>query len=141
MIEAIPEELHFKAPDIYTENGEFVRVGEEFGFDDAVLTYLAKHNGKMVVLNDEIWSRLENTDSYGIEESDWATVEDKSKEASRDYLVPKMKIEKGELLQAPIIMKMGDIFHLVSGNTRLMVSRAFGIKPQVYLFEVDTHEV
>ncbi len=141
MTEAIPEQALFKTPDIYSEYGEFDRVGKEFGFDGSVLMHLAKENGKMNALNDEMWSRLENIDSCDIEEGDWETVESKSKEASRDFLVPKNKIEDGKLLDAPIIMKLGDKLHLVSGNTRLMVTKAFGIKPQVYLFEVDTHEV
>ncbi len=140
MIEAIPEQVHFKTPDIYAEFGEFDRVGKEFGFDGSVLMHLAKENGKMMDLTNEAWSVLENTDSYDIESGDWETVEFKSKEADRDFMVPKNKIEGGELLDAPIIVKIGDTLHLVSGNTRLMVAKAFDIKPQVYLFEVDTHE-
>lgn len=140
MTEAIPEQALFKTPDIYSEYGEFDRVGKEFGFDGSVLMHLAKENGKMNALNDEMWSRLENTDSCDIEEGDWETVESKSKEASRDFLVSKNKIEDGELLDAPIIVKIGGTLHLVSGNTRLMVAKALGIKPQVYLFEVDTYE-
>ncbi len=141
MKEALPDKSCFRMPDIYAEYGEFDRVGNQFGLDGATLMYLAKQHGKLIELNDDSWSLLENTDSYDIEEDDWEKVEAKSKEASRDFQVLKKKIESGELLDAPIVMKVNDTLHLVSGNTRLMVSKAFGLKPDVYIFEVDTHEV
>ncbi len=141
MTEAIPEQALFKTPDIYSEYGEFDRVGEEFGFDGAALMYLAKKNGSMVLMNEDMLSRLQNTDMHDIEEGDWETIAKKAKEANRDYLVSKRKIEKGELLEAPIVFKVGDALYLVSGNTRLMVVKAFGVKPTVYIFEIDNHEV
>lgn len=55
----------------------------------------------------------------------------------RDWESVKTALEGGVPLDAPIIMKRGDQTHLVSGNTRLMVARAMGIRPQVWVFEVD----
>lgn len=139
MTEAIPEQSPFKAPDIYAEYGEFDRVGKEFGFDGSVLMHLAKENGKMVTLNEDLLARLENTDLHDIEEGDWETVASKSKQAKRDYISVKNDFDAGEV-KAPIIFDSGDRLHLVSGNTRLMVSRALGVRPQVYIFKLDSNE-
>jgi hypothetical protein len=141
MTEAIPEQALFMTPDVYSEYGEFDRVGKEFGFDGATLMYLARENGKIIALTDEAWSELENTPSYEIEEGDWETVAYHAKAHSRDYIDLRKKLTGGISVDAPIVIKVADTLHLVSGNTRLMVVKACGIKPQVYLFEVDTHEV
>ena len=141
MTEAIPERVQFKKPNIRSESGEFSRVADEFGYDDFVLMYLAEQEGKTLNLNEEIWSRLENTDSYDIEEGDWQTVARHAGSVSRDYLDLKQKLSEGVELETPIVMKVGERLHLVSGNTRLMVARAFGLKPQVLIFEVEPHEV
>ncbi len=139
MNEAIPDKSPFTKPDIYKEMGEFVRVGKEFGLDAGVLMYLAKQNGKLVTLNEGLLSRLENTDLHDIEEGDWETVASKSKQARRDYISVKKDFGAGEV-KAPIIFDAGDRLHLVSGNTRLMVSRALGVRPQFYIFRLDSNE-
>lgn len=58
-------------------------------------------------------------------------------EAPRDWQLLKSKIENGESLDAPIICQKGDRLHLVSGNTRLIVTRALGMLPQVLLVNID----
>jgi hypothetical protein len=36
----------------------------------------------------------------------------------------------------PLILKFGDRYHLVAGNTRLCTAAALGIKPQVIIGEI-----
>lgn len=129
---------HFNQPDIFREKGELERVAKKFGIDSSVLLYQAQQ-GNMRTLNETDWCTLDNTDSYYIESGDWETVASHAQEQEivRDWESIKTALETGTQLDAPIIMKIGDQTHLVSGNTRLMVSRALGIKPQVWVFEVD----
>jgi hypothetical protein len=130
---------YFKYPNIEKEEGEFDRVAVEFGIETSVLTFQA-HNGELVQLTEDILNRLENTDANTFEVGDWDAVHDHSNPDGvhkRDWESLKVKMDKGEVLDAPIIMKFGDRYHLVSGNTRLMVSRAKGVYPKVLIFEVD----
>jgi len=130
---------YFKYPNIEKEEGEFDRVAVEFGIETSVLMFQAQ-NGELVQLTEEVLSKLENTDANTFDVGDWDAVHDHSNPDGvhkRDWESLKTKMEKGEVLDAPIIMKFGDRYHLVSGNTRLMVSRAMGIYPKALIFEVD----
>jgi hypothetical protein len=101
----------------------------------SVLEYQAQ-NGDLVTLEENVWSSLENSDSPTIEIGGWEQVQELSSQVNRDWENLKNKLEQGTVLQAPIVMKFGDSFHLVAGNTRLMVSKAMGITPKVLLFEI-----
>ena len=130
---------YFKYPDIQNEFGEFERVGKTFGIDSSALIFLAEQ-GELVTISDDIWSKLENTDSNSVEFGNWDAVHDHSNpndEFKRDWESLRAKMESGKTLDAPIIMKFGERYHLVSGNTRLMISRAKGIAPKVLIFEID----
>lgn len=126
----------FKHPDIFAESGELARVAGELGVELSVLEYQAQ-NGELIILNTEIWNSLENTDSKDIEINDWEKIENLSSQVGKDWKDIKNKLKTGTTLDAPIIVKFGDRYHLVSGNTRLMVSKAKGVNPKVLLFEID----
>lgn len=125
----------FISPDIEKEHGEFDRIAKEMNLDPDVLVFLAKDEGRLVELGKEMWSNLENTDSFDIEKDEWHKVEDHSVHNKRDWQSLREKMNNRQSLDAPIIMKYEGRYHLVSGNTRLMVARALGIVPQVLLFE------
>ncbi len=134
---------HFKFPDIEAEHGEFDRVAKTFGFDSGTLEFLAGEEGRMIDMGDELVLVLENSDVSKVKYGDWDTVGNLAREYGRDWVDIKEKMERGTTLDAPIIMKYDDVYHLISGNTRLMVARALGIVPQVLLFEYvhdRTHE-
>ncbi len=128
----------FKYPNIQREEGEFERVGATFGVETSVLMFQAQ-KGELVTLSENIWRNLENTDSNRFERGDWEAVAEHAKahDVGRDWEDLKSKLETGKQLDAPIIMKFGERYHLVSGNTRLMVARAKGIRPTVLLFQTD----
>ncbi len=128
---------HFKWPDIEAEGGEFERVAKKFEIDESVLMFQAR-DGELVDLDEDMWSNLENTDSNRFSPGDLETAHRFAAEAGRDSHNLLHRIETGETLDAPIIMQIGDTYHLVAGNTRLMVARAKGIRPKVLLFSVDT---
>ena len=133
---------YLKYPDIESELGEFQRVATTFGIDSSGLLFLARA-GELVSLDPSIWEKLENTDSNSFSKGDWDSVHDHSNpdgEKKRDWEEVRNNFDSGGTLDAPIIMKYGDQFHLVSGNTRLMVLKASGIVPKVLLFEVNKQD-
>ena len=133
----------FSKPDLYAEKGEFERVANTFNIDSSVLLWAAEQ-GKMVTLNEDIWSVLQNSDSFSLHKDDHEAAQTLANFAERNYhevaeaLYAGVAAEKP--ISAPIVMKYDDDqYHLVSGNTRLMVARAYGVTPKVWLFEVDSN--
>ena len=136
--EKVPTRDVFRQPNLEAERGEFVRVGCKFGIDDSVLMYQAEQQGSMIKLTNDIWSQLDNTDSYRITVDDHEAAASFATMNQRDYhkVAEQMYVEA---VDAPIIMKYGVMYHLVSGNTRLMAARAYGVTPNVWMFEVEDH--
>jgi hypothetical protein len=89
-------------------------------------------------LTTEIWEKLENTESNEIEKGDMKAV----------YKIAKMynKTNPQKLAQSfadgdykrPLIVKFGDRYHLVAGNTRLCTAAALGINPNVFIADINT---
>ena len=136
MYESIPTpQLQFQMPQLARESGEFERVGKQFGIDSSVLLFQAQL-GTLVELDEDTWNQLENTDSYDLSPGDWEAVDQLATMAARDW----RSIRNTTILDAPIIMRYRDRYHLVAGNTRLLVARALGNIPRVLLFSVDAGE-
>jgi hypothetical protein len=107
-------------PKLEDEIDEFKRYKEDYSdkFD----------SGKLVNLEENIWSKIKNTDSYDIKSLEEA--EELAKGYSRDM----DSFNEASELPAPIIVKKQDnTYELIAGNTRLMWSRAHKIKPKIYL--------
>lgn len=130
----------FVFPSYENEKGEIRRVAELFSPNDPnefIRLFLERYSlAKLIYLTDDIWSKLDNTDSFDILEGDWEAVEDAALENDRDYMKFRKAIESGRPLPAPIIVKVGERYHKVAGNTRLMVARALGITPQALLVDM-----
>ncbi len=128
------------------ELGEIQRVAEKYCVKD--VSHFADQicerveAASLVVLDEDIWSRLANTDSYTIEKGNWdqvdacVTEENRGTGALRKWRKTKLKMEEGGVC-APIILKKEGYYELLSGNTRLMISRAFGIQPNVIVIDID----
>ena len=134
---------HFKFPSFEHEEGEIERVQQHFQIkmEDFVKKFLEKARaGKLVRLSDEVWDMVENTDSHSdnILRGDWDTVATCSaaNEVPRDWESKKKALQSGIPIDAPIIARQGDTLHLVSGNTRLMVARALGVRPDVLIVDI-----
>lgn len=127
-------------PDILAERGEFTRVAGTFSLDEGRLIRLATTAGSLVSLSRDVWDDLDNTDSNRFEIGDWEAVAEHSHQSGRDWQGIKSNFIQGQSYDAPIIMKFRGQYHLVSGNTRLMVVRAMGVAPKVWLFEVYDSE-
>ena len=140
-MEAIPlPTSQFIYPNIESERGEFERTALKFGIDVDTLIFLAKEEGVLQTLSKAVWDGLENTDSnrfdYGDEDA-WNQVRQCSEiqKSPRDWMSLRNGLENGQIIDAPIILKIANTHYLVSGNTRLMVARALGITPNVLVFE------
>jgi hypothetical protein len=89
------------------------------------------------ILTDDIWGKLENTESNKIKKGETDKVEELAKKYNKTS--PKKlatAIKNGEY-QPPIILKFGDRYHLVAGNTRLCTAAALGINPKVIIGELN----
>jgi len=128
----------FKFPDIMAESGEFDRAAKAFGIESSVLLWAAE-KGELTRLTDDIWEQLTNTDSNEVDVGDWEAVKNNSNQLAviRDWKTLRSSIEAGNSLDAPIVMKIGSVYHLVAGNTRLMVAKAAGVTPRVLLFDIE----
>lgn len=135
-------ESHFVFPTFKDENGEIERVQNHFKINshDFAASFLeqASHSS-LTELTEDIWGELENSDSFNIEKGEWDTVakHSESQEKPRDWKDLRAKLEKGTPIDAPVIAKRGNVLHLASGNTRLMVARALGIEPRVLIVDIS----
>jgi hypothetical protein len=91
---------------------------------------------KEVTLTDDIWSKLENTESNEIKKGEMRKVVDLAKKYNKTKPVELRKILKSGDYRRPLIIKFGDRYHLVAGNTRLCTAAALGIQPKVLIAEI-----
>jgi hypothetical protein len=118
-------------PILQAENEEIERTADDLGLPyDTVYNSLA--NGKEVTLTDEMWSRLENTDSYDIDSEEEAIK--LAQYYGKDY---KSILSAKKTPPALILQYSPDKYYLIGGNTRLMFARAKGINPQVILGTIE----
>lgn len=90
-----------------------------------------------VTLTDEIWSQLENTESNKIKKGEFDKVLTIANHynKSNPYKL-KMKLVD-DTYERPMIVKFGDRYHLVSGNTRLSTAASMGINPKVFIGDLN----
>ena len=117
------------------EESEVERTAQVFNIplEDLKYAFIA---GGMIILSDDIWSKLENTDSYNI-----TSIEDAVKLANqygKKWKSTLSAIKNSEVLDPPMILNYDkDRYYLVGGNTRLMFYKALGIEPKVLLATID----
>ena len=123
------------------EMDEFQRVVQDLsrdeGIDISVIEIIrAFRNAEETLLPTEVWGKLENTESNQIKKGEM----DKVKELAKRYrksnpIKLAKKLISGEY-DRPLILKLGDRYHLVAGNTRLSTAAALGITPIVLIGEI-----
>ena len=132
----VTEKMYQNVDDAYEkivkdERDEIERVAQEFNvpIPDVEYAFIA---GNMVVLSDDVWSKLENTDSYTIK-----SLEDAiklAKEYGKDWKPTLAAIKADKAINPPLILNYDkDKYHLVGGNTRLMFLKALGKIPKVLM--------
>jgi hypothetical protein len=131
-------------PDLESEMDELQRVVQDLNRDenmDLSVDDLVKafKKSKEITLTDEIWGNLENTESNEIEKGDMDSVMDIAKMYKKTN--PKklsQSIKSGDY-KRPLILKFGDRYHLVAGNTRLCTAAALGVNPKVFIGEIENN--
>jgi cytidyltransferase-like protein len=120
---------------VATEESEIERTAEEFNLPIPDVRY-AFQAGHMVVLSDDIWSKLENSDSYDI-----TSLEDAiglAKEYGKNWKPTLDAIKSDKDMQPPMVLNYDkDKYHLVAGNTRLMFYKVLGKIPKVLMGVLD----
>ena len=133
----------FVFPSFKHEEGEIERVQAHFQIntENFVQKFLERAlQEKLVKLTDDVWDTLENTDSNpsNLARGDWDAVAEhcNAHEVKRDWQSLKTKMQGGIQLDAPVIARRGRVLHLLSGNTRLMIARALGKRPEVLIVDI-----
>jgi len=141
-------EIHWVRPDMRDEGGEIERtartlVASEAGYPAKLREVIDSISAaELEELTDEMWAQLENTESY--EQVRPGHIEDAQKfaeEYKRDWQLLFQSMKEGDPIKAPIIIVKPDgVPYLVSGNTRLMLSRALEIKVRVLIARMGQTE-
>lgn len=122
----------WKKPDLKEEAVEITRTAEHLGISEKNLLE-AFHAAELEDLDEDTWSKLENTDSFDTDT--YAKVDAKARKYDRDIAWTLRRM--GDTLPASIVLfRKGKAPYLVGGNTRLMASRALGAKPKVLALHV-----
>jgi hypothetical protein len=129
-------------PDLENEMDELQRVVQDLSRDEDINVSVddlvnSFKKSKEVTLTDEIWGNLENTESNEIEKGDMDSVMNIAKMYKKTN--PKklsQSIKSGDY-KRPLILKFGDRYHLVAGNTRLCTAAAMGVNPKVFIGSID----
>ena len=133
--------LNEKNDDIQSEIDEIQRATQELSRDGHLETTVADMvnafiKGKEIQITDDIWRKLENTESNEVKKGDMKKVIEIAKKYDKTSpLVLKKSLLNGDY-KRPLILKFGGRYHLVAGNTRLSTAAALGMKPQVLIGEI-----
>lgn len=133
--EDLREASWYKTP-MPQEHDEFMRVSKDENIPMAALTN-AYATAQLVDLTDDVWSSLENTDSWEV--SDEQRARQLAKRYGKDLSPIIAGLKGNSRLPAPIVLQRQDgSMTLVGGNTRLMAARALGITPKVALAKLES---
>jgi hypothetical protein len=128
-------------PDIEGEMDEFQRISQDLRreekIDISVEELVRSFEGlKEQTLTDDVWPKLENTESNEIEKGDIEAVNDIAKMYNKTNPKKLIKAIKSGEYERPLILKMGDRYILIAGNTRLCTAAAMGVNPMVFIGEI-----
>jgi len=131
--------INWIKPDLEEEIEEIERTAIDLDLNMEMLYGDAK-KGKMIELSDEVWSQLDNTDSWEINKIEDAVEFAHEYDKDVERLIRAFESDNASI-PAPIVLKRQDgHYYLIAGNTRLMVARAFGVRPKVLLVEDNQSE-
>jgi len=120
---------------VMSEESEIERTAEHFNIPIPDVRY-AFTAGSMAVLSDNIWSKLENSDSYEVNSLDDAIK--LATEYGKDYKPTLDAIKADKTINPPMVLNYDkDKYYLVGGNTRLMFYKALGKTPKVLMGVLD----
>jgi len=124
-----------------SEMDEFERVSQDLSRDEGIDISVnqiinAFEKAKEIKIPSNVWSKLENTESNQIKKGETAKVIALAKQYNKQHPKELKKALLSGDYRRPLILKFGDRYHLVAGNTRLCTAAALGMKPQVIIAEI-----
>lgn len=129
--------------DISKEAGEFERVIQNFYPNlishEEIINFIKNEYETIepVELDNITWQYLENTDSSSIAVNDFEKIKEIANQVGRDYESILNGLRNNSEMERPIIIQIpGENPHLVSGNTRLCLSKVLNIIPEVYILRM-----
>jgi hypothetical protein len=112
-------------------------LSRNYGVDTSVKDVArAFRNGVEIEIPFEVWSKLENTHSNKIKVGEMDKVRQIAKEFNKTNPSKLAKALMGGDYHRPMILKFGDRYYLVAGNTRLSTAAALGMTPMVLIGEI-----
>lgn len=121
-------------PDFNYEDSEFKRTARDLKLKYSFIRKSVLTKGFLVEFNDDLWRTCDNTSSFKINSlsdcNDYLIKVDRNRNLKR--LIEGFK-NNNEIPAPIVIIKSDNQPYLVGGNTRLMVSKALGIRPKVWL--------
>jgi hypothetical protein len=128
-------------PDLKGEMDELQRVVQDLSRDENIETTVkelvnAFNDSTEEPISDEVWSKLENTESNEIEKGDMKAVYKIAKTYNKTNPQKLAQSFADGDYKRPLIVQFGDRYHLVAGNTRLCTAAALGIKPNVFIAKI-----
>ena len=117
----------------YEEFSQFRDEGIEVSVNQLLDAF---EKAKEVRIPDDVWSKLENTESNQIKKGEINKVIALAKQYNKQHPKELKKALLSGDYRRPLILKFGDRYHLVAGNTRLCTAAALGINPQVLIGEI-----
>ena len=130
-------------PDIKGEMDEIQRFSQDLMRDEDIKISVEDivnsfKKAEEVTLTKNIWSTLENTESNEIKKGDFAAVEEIAK--TYDKTDPKILVKaiKSGQYKRPFVVKLGDRYILVAGNTRLCTAAAMGVELNVFIADLTS---
>lgn len=96
----------------------------------------AFRNGVETKIPMEVWDKLENTHSNLIKKGEMDKVKKIAKEFDKTNPIKLAKNLKSGVYDRPMILKFGNRYYLVAGNTRLSTAAAIGMTPVVLIGEI-----
>lgn len=124
------------------EMDEIERAAQDLSRDNKIETSVKEilnvfKKAKETKLDDKVWEKLENTESNEIKKGDMDKVIDLAKKYNKSSpLKLKDALLSGEY-RPPLILKFGNRYHLVAGNTRLCTAAALGLNPKVIIGDLS----
>jgi hypothetical protein len=123
------------------EMDEFQRAAQDLNRDegmnvsvDELISAFARAHEQ--TLTPDIWSELENTESNEIKKGEFNKVIQLANKYGKSNPSELKRALKSGDYRRPLIVKFGNRYHLVAGNTRLCTAASMGIKPQVLIAEL-----
>lgn len=124
-----------------SEMDEFERAAQDLSRDEDINVSVnqilnAFESANEVQIPSNVWSKLENTESNQIKKGEIDKVIQLAKQYNKQHPKELKKALLSGDYRRPLILKFGDRYHLVAGNTRLCTAAALGIRPQVLIAEI-----